>query len=247
MIDSLQNKKVKRWNKLKRKKERMKNGSFLIEGEHLIEEALHSDWQIKEMIIKEGYTSKVRTAEDIPIIEVNEKVFSELTNTETPQGVMAEVEIKQSQIPEEAKKLVLFDAVQDPGNLGTMIRTADAFGFDGIVLGKGCVDLFNDKVIRSTQGSLFHLPILFEDLPSKIDALKGDGFSIWVTALRDAISIEEQAVPDRVAVILGNEGNGVQEELLHQADQKVYIPIKGQAESLNVSIAAGIMMYKIQL
>ncbi|GAA0483882.1 RNA methyltransferase [Salinibacillus aidingensis] len=247
MIDSLQNKKVKYWNKLKRKKDRMKNGSFLIEGEHLLEEAINSDWTVKEIIIKNDYERSLLQTEAIPVTEVSEKVFTTLTSTETPQGIMAEVEMKQSKVPENARKLVLLDAIQDPGNLGTMIRTADALGFDGIILGRGCVDLFNDKVIRSTQGSFFHLPILFKDLYSEMDALKEDGFSIWATALRNAVSIEEQSVPEKVAVILGNEGNGVQASLLEKADQSVYIPIKGEAESLNVSIAAGIMMYKIQL
>ncbi|MRG87648.1 TrmH family RNA methyltransferase [Salinibacillus xinjiangensis] len=246
MIESVQNQKVKQWNKLKRKKERMKNNTFLVEGEHLVEEALKSNWNVKELIIRENYDSAWLETYQIPYTTVSEKVFSTLTQTEHPQGIMAEIHMKKHQFHSTGKRMVLLDGVQDPGNVGTIIRTADAFGFDGIVMGNGTVDLFNDKVIRSTQGSLFHLPIMFGDLTNWMDTLKQQEYHIWATALQDAQPLNNEDLPQKLAVIFGNEGNGVQKELLNKADRRVFIPIKGQAESLNVSIASGIIMYMLQ-
>ncbi len=246
MIESLQNTKVKNWIKLKRKKDRIKSQSFLIEGEHLIEEAIHSDWIIKEIIVDESYESELLHPIKEPITKVASKVFSAISNTESPQGIMAEMQMKQFTYPSNMKRILILDAIQDPGNVGTMIRTADAFSFDAIIIGTGTVDVYNEKVCRASQGSLFHLPILSGELAEWIPRLKQDNFSIWATALKDATSLPELSPPEKVAVIFGNEGSGVDKELLALSDERVFIPITGKAESLNVSIASSIVMYNLR-
>ena len=141
---------------------------------------------------------------------------------------------------------MLIDAVQDPGNVGTMIRTADAAGFDAVILGEGTVDLYNDKVIRATQGSIFHLPIIQADLLLKMDELQKQGVVICASTLEKAVPIESVERTEKMALIVGNEGQGVNPVLIEKADQLVHIPIYGKAESLNVSVAAGIMLYEMQ-
>ncbi|MBB6452053.1 TrmH family RNA methyltransferase [Salirhabdus euzebyi] len=246
MIESQQNGKVKHWSKLKRRKDRMKSNTFLIEGEHLIEEALKSNWIVKELIVLENYNTDWLQQEKVVTTVVSDKIFATLANTENPQGIMAEIEMREEKIQPHFQKVIMLDAIQDPGNAGTIVRTADALGFDAVLFGKGTVDLYNEKVIRATQGSLFHIPVITGDLEDWVYTLKKDGFIVWATALENAQRLEENKPPEKVAVLFGNEGSGVQQELLQLADHRVYIPIKGQAESLNVSIASGIIMYYLQ-
>ncbi|SES08238.1 RNA methyltransferase, TrmH family [Gracilibacillus ureilyticus] len=243
MITSVKNEKVKEWRKLKQKKERDIKGEFLIEGYHLIEEAHKSDWEIAE-IIYEDEKVDVRELSSYDPVAVSDNVMAAITDTRTPQGIAAVVKKKQfSRLP--VKKALLIDNVQDPGNVGTMIRTADAAGFDTVMLGKGTVDLYNEKVIRATQGSLFHLNILEADLETEMDRLMADGVTVWSTGLEKASPYHEMQVPEKVAIIVGNEGSGVSAELMEKAEQNVLIPIFGKAESLNVSIAAAILMYYV--
>ncbi|MFD1067449.1 TrmH family RNA methyltransferase [Oceanobacillus locisalsi] len=241
VITSAKNEKIKALKKLHQRKYRKQTNTFLIEGDHLIEEALVSDWLTLEIIVSEEGTVP-EIAKHLPVTEVTRQVFKELSFTASPQGVMAVVEIKTEEAID-GEFIVLLDAVQDPGNTGTIIRTADAAGADGVILGSGCVDLYNDKVIRSTQGSIFHLPVLHADLDEEADRLKKAGYTVWATALEKAENYKNLTVPQKTAVILGNEGAGVKDSLLEKADERVTIPIFGKAESLNVSIAAGILLY----
>lgn len=244
MITSIQNNQVKQWKKLHTKKERMKRGLFLIEGFHLLQEALESKWEVKEVIVREDVTLTDEMS-NIVYTLVSKQVFDYLSQTETPQGIIAVMSQAQS-IDIEGNQLLLVDRVQDPGNMGTLIRTADAAGFSGVVLGKATVDLYNDKVIRATQGSLFHIPIIHADLLEVIPMLKEQGFSIWGAALEGAIEYTTAPLVEKTALIVGNEGAGIHPDLLQIADTKVKIPIYGKAESLNVSIAAGILMYYLK-
>lgn len=244
MITSIQNNKVKAWRKLHNRKERMNTKSFLVEGYHLIEEAWKSDWDIHEIIVKQG-SEIPGWSEKYPVAEVSDTVFNHIAQTKTPQGIAAVIRMKQPAMVT-GNYVLLIDAIQDPGNLGTIIRTADAAGFDAVCIGEETVDLYNDKVIRATQGSLFHIPILQTNLPEQVDRLQTEGFSIWATALKNAKTYNQIAVDGRVAIIVGNEGAGVQTSLLQAADNIVTIPIHGHAESLNVSVAAGILMYHIK-
>ena len=159
-ITSIKNGQVKEWKKLYTKKERDKSGLFLIEGFHLVEEALKAGL-IQHLILHEN-TDIPHTwnYEDIPVTVVTNEVMKALSDTETPQGIMAVCQKPKVELSSlKGKKFLLIDSVQDPGNIGTMIRTADAAGIDAVILGEGCADPYNPKVIRSTQGSLFHLPI----------------------------------------------------------------------------------------
>lgn len=243
MITSVKNETIKQYAKLHKKKYREQAGSFLVEGLHLVEEAWNSDWQVEAIIIQEDFTSHLEIPTEI-ITLVSENVMQYLSNTKTPQGIIAIVKM-QEPVLQKKNRYVLLDAIQDPGNLGTIIRTADAAGFDAVVLGDGTVDVFNDKVIRASQGSIFHLPILQKELIDYTKTLQAEGVHVWASTLEKAAPIGTVSIPDKVALIVGNEGNGIASELLEQADQRVHIPIYGQAESLNVSVATGIMLYQI--
>ncbi|QSS99180.1 RNA methyltransferase [Pontibacillus sp. ALD_SL1] len=244
MIESIQNPSVKRWKKLQRKRTRDQEQAFLVEGFHLVEEALQSQWNVLELIIREDIEIQ-NEWQDYKYTYVASQVFNEITETEQPQGIAAVV---QMDAPEwkSFERILVLDAVQDPGNLGTLIRTADAAGFDAVIGGKGTVDPFNDKVLRATQGSVFHIPFFKGDLSEWVPRLQEEGISVWATSLKQAKDYSDCKPTRPVALIVGNEGAGVQETYVDQADERVMIPIYGRAESLNVGIAAGILMYYLR-
>lgn len=244
LITSIKNEKVKTWKKLHKRKGRNNAQAFLIEGLHLVEEAWKNEEKILEIIVDESIDVP-EWAKDYPNEAVSKQVFQEISQTETPQGIAAVIAMSEKQ-QATGNNILLIDSVQDPGNLGTIIRTADAAGIDAIVLGEGTVDLYNDKVIRSTQGSLFQIPIYEANLTVEIPKLKEMGFKIWATALEDAKRYHDLPIPEKVALILGNEGAGVNTDFIEAADERVTIPIYGKAESLNVAIAAGILMYYLK-
>lgn len=244
MITSTKNDTIKQWMKLHKKKYREQTGQFLLEGDHLVEEALESDWDIEQLIVREDRQDEA-WLKDYPATVVTDHVFKALADTPSPQGVIAVVNIKPYQT-DQFKKILVLDNVQDPGNVGTMIRTADAFNYDGVILGKGTVDLFNDKVIRATQGSLFHLPVVKADLQTLLPDLQARGVRLIASTLEEAVPLEEVTVPNSCAVIVGNEGSGVASNIQELSDLKVKISINGRAESLNVGVAAGILLYYFQ-
>ncbi|MDY0405395.1 RNA methyltransferase [Virgibacillus sp. 179-BFC.A HS] len=243
-ITSAQNEKVKKWRKLHTKKGRINSDSFLVEGYHLVEEARNSEWKIIEVIVSEK-NHIPDWSQAYRVFQLSEHVFRQVCQTKNPQGIAAVIEMK-SKKPSDAACVLMLDAIQDPGNLGTIIRTADACGFDSVCLGNDTVDPYNDKVIRSTQGSLFHIALEHVNLKEKIVALKEEGFSVWASALQHADNYQQTPIPEKIALIIGNEGAGIQPDLLKLADQIVKIPIYGKAESLNASVAAGILMYHVK-
>ncbi|WP_338470456.1 RNA methyltransferase [Niallia sp. XMNu-256] len=243
-ITSVKNGQVKEWKKLYTKKERDKSGLFLIEGFHLVEEALKANL-IQHLILHEN-TDIPHTWNygDIPVVVVTNEVMIALSDTETPQGIMAVCQKPKVDLSSmEGKKFLLIDSVQDPGNIGTMIRTADAAGIDAVILGEGCADPYNPKVIRSTQGSLFHLPIVKARLEDFIDEIN---IPIYGTALDGGLPYNEVEPADEFGLLVGNEGQGVSKALLEKTTKNLYIPIYGKSESLNVAIAAGILMYYLR-
>lgn len=246
MITSTQNNQVKMWKRLQRKRERLKTGTFLVEGYHLIEEAFKSNWNVQEIIVKENTNIPPWCTKEMITI-VTAQVFAHISQTTTPQGIIAIIKMNKYAETITGNQVLLIDQVQDPGNLGTMIRTADAAGFSAVILGEGTVDLYNDKVIRSTQGSIFHIPIYQANLLEEISILKKEGFTIWAAALEQAKMYQDAIVKEKTALIVGNEGAGISQSLLHEADTIVKIPIYGKAESLNVSVAAGILMYHVTI
>lgn len=244
MITSIQNNQVKKWKRLHQRKHRERQEQFLIEGFHLIEEALDSHWIVEHIIVQDEADLPAKV-DKRDVTFVSKHVFEHLSQTKTSQGIIGVIKRK-SFAEVKGERILLIDGIQDPGNLGTIVRTAVAAGYDGIVLGDGTVDLFNDKAIRATQGAFFHLPFMRQNLHETILALKQEQFTIVASALEGAMDIQDAPKLHKFALILGNEGAGIQEKLLEKSDFKVKIPLYGKAESLNVSVAAGIFMYMLQ-
>lgn len=246
-IHSEKNPQVKQWKKLLSRKERDRSGTFLVEGIHLVEEAVSGNMEVLGIIMNESFElPHSLDYGSIPVTTVTDAITKELTDTETPQGIFAVC--KQSEPREvNGKTFLMIDSVQDPGNLGTMIRTADASGVDAVIVGDGSVDIYNPKVLRSAQGSHFHLPVIRGSLSDWIDKLKTAGIPVFGTALESAsVYHEASSALDRFALIVGNEGSGINKEILAITDQNLYVPIYGKSESLNVAVAAGILLYYLK-
>lgn len=232
---------MKEWKKLYTKKERDKSGLFLIEGYHLVEEALNADLVQHLIVLENTDIPHAWNYGDISVTVVTNEVMKTLSDTEAPQGIMAVCHKSKGEFASlDGRKYLLIDSVQDPGNIGTMIRTADAAGMDAVILGEGCADPYNPKVVRSTQGSLFHLPILKASLEEVMNKIN---IPIYGTALEGGVPYNQVEPTDEFALLVGNEGQGVSKELLAKTTKNLYIPIYGKSESLNVAIAAGILMY----
>ncbi|MHC5227484.1 TrmH family RNA methyltransferase [Enterococcus sp. LJL99] len=251
-IMSNKNELVKEIKKLHKKKNRDSQKQFIIEGFHLIEEAVKANAAINWIFV-----SKNRNAEWLPwleqqdnekIIFASEEVIKSLSELPTSQGILAVVTMNEDQFSGDFEgSWLLLDNVQDPGNVGTMIRTADAAGFNGVVIGEGTADIYSTKVLRSMQGSNFHLPILRSNLSIVVDSFLTKNKPIYGTELNEeAVIYNTIPKQESFGLILGNEGQGVSKELLAKTTKNIYIPIKGQAESLNVAIAAGILMYQLK-
>lgn len=243
-ITSVKNGQIKEWKKLHTKKGREQSGLFLIDGYHLVEEALKEKF-IQQLIVHENTDIPHSwNYDDIPVTVVTNEVMDALSDTETPQGIMAVCQIpKGDPSAIQGNKFLLMDSVQDPGNMGTMIRTADAAGIDTVILGEGCADPYNPKVVRSTQGSLFHLPIIKAPLE---DFMNNNDIPIYGTALEGGIPYNQVEPTHEFALLVGNEGQGVSKKLLAKTTKNLYIPIYGKSESLNVAIAAGVLMYYLR-
>lgn len=243
LITSIQNEQVKNWRKLHTKKHRNQMQCFLIEGFHLIEEAIKSGFKVETIIVAEQI-DLLDTWQGVPIVHVTDEVLLSVSQTKTPQGVIAVVQMKSLE-KRTSGPVLLLDGLQDPGNVGTIIRTADAMGASEVLIGKGTVDIYNDKVIRSTQGSIFHIRLEQVEIKSAIAGLKEAGYTVWASSLQEASALPEVEFTGENALIVGNEGAGIDEEVLNLADKTVKIPIYGDAESLNVSVATGIMLYAL--
>ena len=242
-ITSAQNSKIKNANKLKKKRERDKTGQALIEGIHLIEEAYQSNLTIKQLfIIEPERTEQALIDYSEETFQINMKVAEALSGTITPQGFFAVIE-KPNYDVTHAKQVLLIDRIQDPGNLGTLIRSADAAGIDLIVMEKGTADAYQDKVLRASQGSVFHIPVVTADLQGFIKQFEGPVFG---TALENAVSYKNLEPQETFALLLGNEGDGVNNTLLEHTTKNLIIPIYGKAESLNVAIAGSILLYHLK-
>lgn len=242
-IQSAANPQVKQWKKLLTRKERDKSKLFLIEGFHLVEEAIKHNIDIQTIIIEEN--TELPPSLDygsVPMVSVTQEISRSLADTETTQGIFAVCRQPEAAVLQ-GETFLLIDSVQDPGNLGTMIRTADAAGIDTVVVGTGSVDLYNPKVLRAGQGSHFHLPVVRGGLDEWMDRLSARGIPVYGTALEDARPYTESPADGPFALLVGNEGSGVNPELLVKTAKNLYIPIYGKSESLNVAVAAGILLY----
>lgn len=237
-IDSTSNQRIKNWAKLLQKKERDKTGLFLAEGDHLIEEALKAG--IVDVILSE-HPEQYRFDH---VIEAPSHVIQKLCSSRSGTASVAVCRMEEPSVLQTDRVLIL-DGIQDPGNLGTLIRTARSFGFDAVVTSETSCDLYNEKVLRSTQGAVFQIPVVRRNLSDYVSSLQKQDVYVIATTLAEAVPMKEMNVSDKMAVILGNEGNGVSLELQKQADQRVRIEMSG-FESLNVAVAGGILMYQLQ-
>ncbi len=255
LITSPDNRQLKNWKKLRTRKERRKQGAFLIEGEHLLEEAAFARCFFQAVIFSQAAEEKIplwldKLPEKVPVYVLQSSLFHELAETETPQGMAAVVKWPHWPLDEiwagnkQGRTFLLLDSIQDPGNLGTLIRTAKAAGIDGIFLGKGSVDPFNGKVVRSAMGAVFKLPLWQMDLEEVIPDLKKRGVTIVNTSPRASRTHFDYIFPDRVAILLGNEGRGVQEAFWKYVDVDLKIPMPGDMESLNVSVTGSLLLYE---
>ncbi len=263
IITSVHNPQIKRLHQLLSRKGREETGQFLIEGTHLVEEALRSQADVPTLLfdVERGIDPVCQAAlreyaGRVNVLAVSPQVLDKLAETKTPQGIVAVVTQKQqawTQWLEQQEKtandflILLLDELQDPGNLGTILRTAEAAGIDAVFLGERSVDLYNGKVVLATMGALFRLPIYRVPLAQAARQLKQVGTNLLVTSVADdSVAYDRVAYAGKTAIVIGNEGRGVSAELASLATSTVHIPIFGKAESLNAAVAAGIMLYEAQ-
>jgi len=234
-ITSLNNDKVAYWAKLKMKKYRDIEHLFIVESEHLVEEAL------KKGIVKEIITTENKKY-DVPVYEVTDEIMKRISSLVTPSKVMA---VCSHIMPDDIEgHVLLLDRIQDPGNLGTIIRSAVAFGFNTLIVSNDTVDVYNDKVIRSSEGMIFNINIIKDDLKKMIPVLKEKEYYIIGTDVKRGHQLHEFK-GHKCAFIIGNEGAGMNVELKELCDAFCYIPIDSKCESLNAAVASSIIMYEV--
>ncbi len=244
-ISSAQNEYIKKLAKLSSKKHREEFKLFIAEGEHLVEMVLGSEYETEAVIMSESYYEKNQDKINFDIILVPDSLLSKISDAKTPQGILAVVKLPCMTQKAEQGRYIYCDDLQDPGNLGTVIRTADAFSFDGVVVSQNSADIFSPKVIRSSQGSVFNIKIIIAD-NDFINNAKSEGFYITSTALYgECVELHNMKIKENQIFVIGNEGSGVSKEILKNSDEIVYIPMTGKAESLNAGVAASILMYEV--
>ena len=241
-ITSTKNPRVLRWRSLSERKGRRAEGCFLAEGRKMVSEALASGFPVEAVLLDESRLDTLTPPEGVPCFCLAEHVFAAVCDTKTPQGIAAVV--RMAPRPPAGTRLLALDDVQDPGNVGTILRTADAAGIDGVLLSAGCADVFSPKVLRATMGSIFRVGLrVTDDLPGALRELREAGFTVLSSQLDGEPFYRRGPVGERFCLIVGNEGNGISEACKREATMRVRLPMRGGAESLNAAVAAGIMMY----
>lgn len=261
VITSRENECIKRLKKLNDKKHREDFRAFLVEGVKAVEEAInYIPEKINLLVFSQEAVNKYghffENCKNLlsygklkRIVQVPEKVFEHISTTTTPQGVLAECSFldKELDILENYNRVVVIDSIQDPGNLGTIIRCADAFGFECVITVDGTVDVYNPKAVRSAMGSVFHVEIVREKKREEIvEVLSKKGFALYVTTPYGDVDVSSFSVDDKFAVVIGNEARGADEVFLQTATKKVKISMSGKAESLNSAVAAAIVLYELR-
>ena len=257
MPTALSKNKIKYLAFLRHKKYRQLEEKFLIEGTRMCEEALQSDFIIEALFVTKQFTDSepgsrlVAKAQEctVEIVKVSSTELAKFTDTVHTPGVSALIRMPSLPAPTDwpdSAILLALDAISDPGNLGTVIRTADWFAVDAVLLGHSCVELYNPKVLRSTMGSVFHLPI-FEntDLVQELTRIKRAGVQICAGHAHVGMPLKDFDRPSKMALLVGSESRGIDEQLTSLIDDFVHIPKFGQAESLNVATATGILLFAI--
>lgn len=255
-IISLSNPKIRETLDIKNRRSRHKHNAFIVEGPHLIEMAISSECKIKTVFFTHAFASKKENQRLIRQIlketdeayEISEHILDKLTDTETPQGILAVTSYTPQNLDliqlKTAPLLIVIDGVQEPGNLGTMIRTADAAGADAVVILKGTCDPFMQKTLRSTAGSIFNIPIVYAKTEELFEWLTAKKISMIATAVDSRISLFNADLKTGITFVFGNEAHGISDEIKRKADLTIKIPIPGKAESLNVSASAAICLYE---
>ncbi len=252
IIKSKDNRNIKMVRQLAKKSFRHETRKFVAEGRKLVLEAtVFAPDDICFVVMDEGFfkreTAAVQSIEKVcsDVYVVPESVFSSISDTDTPQGVLAVVNMREEKEykAEKLKEVLVLDGVSEPGNMGTIIRTAEALGYDAVYIMKGSADLYSPKTVRSTMGSVFRMNFKRDCTVSDIRELQEEGFSLIATTPSGEVSLETFKAPERIAVVIGNEAHGVSDEILNFADQRVKITMDGMAESLNAAVASGIVMH----
>lgn len=249
MITSTSNQKIKDLKELNTKqKARRKLGAFVVEGERAVLE-VPSELLIMVYAAESFDSEKLKGFPQDKIEILSDNVFKSVCDTQTPQGVMAVVKMPHYELKDllegENTNLLILENVQDPGNLGTMMRTGEGAGITGVVMSKGTVELFNPKTVRATMGSIYRVPFyVAEDLAETIDEIKKNGVKLYAAHLKGKVFYDEVSYKGPTGFLIGNEGNGLTDETADMADTYIKIPMAGELESLNAAMAAGILMYE---
>ena len=256
---------------LQKRKNRREAGCFFIEGLRSVTEAMCGGASIVRLVATESfvnssqwqqieniYSSAYHKDAELVLLQTGDKSFAKLTDTVTPQGIGAVIETPWVELksPEDVLSIqnnnrfgiLILENLQDPGNLGTIIRTADAAGFQAVICSKGTVDIYNSKVLRSTVGSMFRFPVLQTELtgPEIVTCFKKAGYCVTAAHPRGGVGLFDAALQGKIAVCIGNEAGGLSDQLLKDCDMTVSIPMPGGTESLNASVAAALMMYEVR-
>ncbi|MDQ0193742.1 TrmH family RNA methyltransferase [Paenibacillus wynnii] len=253
-IISPQNTRVKEWAGLQEKKHRDKAQKYIVEGVHLVQEALMAEADVECLAydLDKGMPAELKgllqSVQGMEVIGVTAAIISKCSSTNTPQPVFAIVRKEQQGVEVILSKpdslVVVLDGVQDPGNVGTIIRSADAAGADGVILGLGCADLYNPKTIRSTMGSMFHLPVVEGDLSDILPQAADRGALLVSTSLQGDESCYQHDFHGSQWLLIGSEGKGISTETAQLVDKSIIIPMSGRAESLNAAMAATILLFE---
>ena len=240
-ITSISNQLIKDIYQLKQKKYRNLTKQFMVEGLHLVEEAYKN--KVLKIVLSNDELL-LNKFNNVKTVLVNNQIIEKLSNTTTPQNVLGVVDIIENKF-ELVDKYLILDGVNDPGNLGTIIRTSLALGVNHLILSNNTVDIYNDKVIRATQGAIFKANIYYTDLEDIYKKLKQNNIKIITTSLEANKTLNDLEKMDKFAIVVGNEANGISNVSKEYADELIIIPMKNNIESLNVGIASGIILYGV--
>ncbi|OPZ91567.1 MAG: putative TrmH family tRNA/rRNA methyltransferase [Firmicutes bacterium ADurb.Bin419] len=257
-ISSNKNPVIKEIKALKEKKFRDQKGLYFIEGIRFVEEALKENVKISKILVSDKLKDVHGGKEILEQLEshgfqnvyiLSNNIYMEITDTESPQGILAVLKkeaVSINSVFDDKNFFVVLDSLQDPGNMGTIIRTADAVGVTAVIVSKGCVDVYNPKVLRSTMGSLFHIPVCYsENILETLQEMKDKGIKLCAAHLKGRKNYFELNYKENIAIIIGNEANGISDSVVDISDELVKIPMLGKSESLNASVAAGLLMYEV--
>lgn len=248
-ITSQSNNRIKYIRSLLKKKSRQEHRQYTVEGKKSVHDALRARKSVSVIAVSSSFyeNEEFEYPKSAELIKVSDDIFVKLCDTETPQGILAVIDMEDFGKNEVSidKNYIYCDNVTDPGNIGTIIRTADAAGMGGVILSRNCVDLYSPKTVRSSMGSFFNIPVLTDKTYDDLNKYKSMGFSLYAGALsKDSVDYTAADFTKPSIIIVGNEANGVSKEVL-EISRKIKIPIMGKAESLNVSVAASILMYEL--